>query len=740
MPAPTVAVTVDLSAMGGEAIEGVTVRARLDMNEVYEEIIISRPVEEVTDANGIAILNLFPNAPSPTGLGTQGSTYRFTASIPNGRSLNVRARVPNEACRLENILVDSEPVTLSAAELALAQAQTAVTTAATSAAAAAASATTAAGSESTVTAASAAAVAAAAAAAASEVAALAGAASAQFADYTALRAYAGESKNAVLTGYLVSAAPSGIAGTFTRDDDDTTSADNGGTIIVASNGKRWKRVYDGAINVRWFGAKGDGATDDTDAIQAAIDVTEERDVLVPEGIYLIDGVLEGRANLTLRGVNAGKSILKKKAASIGHILDILGTSDKENIEIADLTFDVNLIDSGIVAEYVTNFAVRRCIFKDVPFWGVLVGVQNGADTVIRNTRVVIEDCTFDNCTQTYEQLLLLNSQQVDVRRCKFTTGTLAIGIGIYQNVDTVRISDCDFSGLKNGSYYSLSCNNITYSKCDFDGNTLGITGANLSDNGAFGATHVKNLKVLDCHFTGNADSGLTIGAVKGYKVRGCTFTENHESGVIVNAGGIAVSAQPSFGLFDGCSFTDNNADNISSVNAPGIAFVGIGGAQSTRIVGCQFLDTRGTPQQLYPITFVGAFTWSDIGIADCDLNAYSGATSVGLVDGTLSNVSVRNCSGVGAGMPAGIVGITYTASAAFNPPSLADGAGHTEVVTVTGCQLGDIASASFSNSTSEMSMTADVVNTNTVVVRLQNESGGTLDLASGTLRVVTERI
>lgn len=55
---------------------------------MYDQIVISKPVEAVTDENGIAVLDLFPNAPSPTGLGTQGTTYRFFAAIPGGRNLN----------------------------------------------------------------------------------------------------------------------------------------------------------------------------------------------------------------------------------------------------------------------------------------------------------------------------------------------------------------------------------------------------------------------------------------------------------------------------------------------------------------------------------------------------------------------------------------------------------------------------------------------------------------------------
>lgn len=123
MPAPTVPVTVDLASQGGPALAGITVRARLDLNEIHQGFVISDPVEAVTDANGVAVLDLFPNAPSPAGLGTQGSTYSIRATIPGRYSLNVSARVPNQACRLENILVSSEAVPLNAAQLAVLQAQ-----------------------------------------------------------------------------------------------------------------------------------------------------------------------------------------------------------------------------------------------------------------------------------------------------------------------------------------------------------------------------------------------------------------------------------------------------------------------------------------------------------------------------------------------------------------------------------------------------------------------------------------
>jgi len=74
-------------------------------------------------------------------------------------------------------------------------------------------------------------------------------------------------------------------------------------------------------------------------------------------------------------------------------------------------------------------------------------------------------------------------------------------------------------------------------------------------------------------------------------------------------------------------------------------------------------------------------------------------------------------------------------SATYDPPSLADGAGTTTTVVATGAALGDFALASFSLDLQGITVSAYVSASNTVSVRFQNESGGTLDLASGTLRV-----
>lgn len=132
---------------------------------------------------------------------------------------------------------------------------------------------------------------------------------------------------------------------------------------------------------------------------------------------------------------------------------------------------------------------------------------------------------------------------------------------------------------------------------------------------------------------------------------------------------------------------------------------------------------------------------------------------------TIQNIQMQNLSGFGVTVGAGVVAATASimvgdiqnattpanrvsdpsniarvnmsprrGSVVYDPPNLADGAGVTTTVTVTGATLGDIAEASFSLDTQGITVTAWVSAANTVSVRFQNETGGAIDLGSGTLR------
>jgi hypothetical protein len=105
------------------------------------------------------------------------------------------------------------------------------------------------------------------------------------------------SKHAFVTGYY--AQGDGGGGAYYLDAADSVSADNGGSIIVAADGGRWKLSAPGFVSVRQYGAKGDGAADDTAAIQSAIRVF--RKVVFPAGTYKTTGTIYLPTNSELIG-------------------------------------------------------------------------------------------------------------------------------------------------------------------------------------------------------------------------------------------------------------------------------------------------------------------------------------------------------------------------------------------------------------------------------------------------------
>lgn len=121
------------------------------------------------------------------------------------------------------------------------------------------------------------------------------------------------------------------------------SATNRGMIFQAGSASFvWKRVWGGeAINVRWFGAKGDGVTDDTAAVQAAIDFAESPSygpgsdganentapVEFVAGEYVLSQIVVNKLS-ELRGIAGQKSdinngtVIKQKAGFVGPLISV----------------------------------------------------------------------------------------------------------------------------------------------------------------------------------------------------------------------------------------------------------------------------------------------------------------------------------------------------------------------------------------------------------------------------------
>jgi hypothetical protein len=89
----------------------------------------------------------------------------------------------------------------------------------------------------------------------------------------------------------------------------------------------------------------------------------------------------------------------------------------------------------------------------------------------------------------------------------------------------------------------------------------------------------------------------------------------------------------------------------------------------------------------------------------------------------------------------GLFSDTWSVTATLNASSLADTVGETNTIAVPGVKLGDIVlNVSMGVDVSGISVTPYVSAADVVSIRFQNESGGTLDLASTTVKAVVVRL
>lgn len=89
-------------------------------------------------------------------------------------------------------------------------------------------------------------------------------------------------------------------GTWYRVPGDDSTADNTSTVIVDASGNRYYRQYSGPVDVRWFGAKGDGTANDAAFIQSAINLYTN--IYIPDGNYKIDSailLIKGRQGVSI---------------------------------------------------------------------------------------------------------------------------------------------------------------------------------------------------------------------------------------------------------------------------------------------------------------------------------------------------------------------------------------------------------------------------------------------------------
>jgi len=158
------------------------------------------------------------------------------------------------------------------------------------------------------------------------------------------------------------------------------------------------------------------------------------------------------------------------------------------------------------------------------------------------------------------------------------------------------------------------------------------------------------------------------------------------------------------------------------------------------------IDAAGATQSLTVTgAALGDYAFFSHGVDLLDITATAYVSAADTIEVRFQNESgsthdLASATMRGVVIPAGSLadafgGVVKTGAAVYDPASLGDGVGATAEVTVAGAALGDYAFVSFSLDLQDITVTAYVSAPDKVQVRFQNESTGTVNLASGTLRV-----
>lgn len=192
--------------------------------------------------------------------------------------------------------------------------------------------------------------------------------------------------SAETNGYYT--AGDGGHGEYWYDATDTTTADNSFTVIVGADGARWKLLSeDGEVNVKSFGAVGDGVTDDSVAIQAALN-SGTLSVVIPDGTFLCDNLLmPATFGFVLRG-NGVSSRLKQKSSANPLIRWSTASINYTEGYIKDLAFiGTNGGNNTINTAGVGGLTLQNLYFTDVPTGYSSVYVNGAAATYVHDTRL-----------------------------------------------------------------------------------------------------------------------------------------------------------------------------------------------------------------------------------------------------------------------------------------------------------------------------------------------------------------
>lgn len=370
-----------------------------------------------------------------------------------------------------------------------------------------------------------------------------------------------------------------------------SSTDNGGTILQPNAGGvgRWNRIYNNWVDARWFGAKGDGVTNDQAAILAAVTACPE--VRFSGGTYVVSSVVNMPSRLT-KLIGVGSAVLTTSSSNA-----IIQAADgMVYFEARNLTFSGNGIGIKLNCNPANvqfdEFHISACRFLEssTSVYGIyLNGAPEGR----------IEHCLFSGCGGIYRTLTV----NTDIVACRWTN----CGYGVFDDGQLnnysagLAIIGGTMVGNTYGYYASLMDDaRIIGVMIDYCDNPIVMIGAAhvkirscflssrttaptiLLDRDIASNTHCQNIKIIGNEIlcrdtTGSAPNGnatciyikytdsaliyqndITFYTLYGVNVENCTFVRTRHN---------TISPRSTWGVYSYVATVNDSSSNALDFNA-----------------------------------------------------------------------------------------------------------------------------------------------------------------------------
>jgi len=509
---------------------------------------------------------------------------------------------------------------------------------------------------------------------------------------------------------------------------------NAGTIIASDEGGatgRWLMLFNGSLNPKWFNAKGDGSTDDSTAVQAAIDYAETlvgAEILFEaDNIFLFgSGLTVTSANIRLKG--GGPSSILKMSAAVPHMFTL---TSAHGFGLDSLRFE-GAATSDATDQYVV-FTQTANPSREGTVTNCEIGGPNG--TTAMNNGFIIDTGSNDWYFANNDfQLLIGNTSGhgyaiiTDSLRCRIigNNHSAATGNGRHGTYLTIGAKYCSVVG---NHYVGFESSAITLQA------TAAQAGVNFN-------IIVGNTVDTSNNLFANDGAIALLG--------NCNFN-TFDSNIITNSGG--------HGYYIGGSFSGTGQATDNSITGGSISLsqrngIRIAGPLRTKIIGVHVADSDQAAAGNADILLVKdqsvVQTAADTHITGCSTKSGSSADAAFEIDptvtvptGTVLNGNdfpiATNFSVETNGVTDVLIDGKLLFKTTHDFPSAAANTTISQTFTVPGANINDVATVQVKSLTNGLVPYAQVSAANTVKVYMSNVTTGALDNANSDLTIWVQR-